>query len=119
MCFLILFHSMNLMCFADHLNSLLLTFCSLCFILSLLLCFVQNLLFLKVKATQTHFSFYVFDFNLSNVPNKISSTHTRLLNFQEFSNPPPFIKFWKIFQRPTPCLFHYPHPSFRHSRVIS
>ena len=89
MCFLILFHSMNLMCFADHLNSLLLTFCSLCFILSLLLCFVQNLLFLKMKATQTHFSFYVFDFNLSNVPNKISYTHTRLLNFQEFSNTPP------------------------------
>ena len=44
------------MCFADHLNSLLMIFCSLSFILSLLLCFVQNL-FLKLKATQNTSAF--------------------------------------------------------------
>ena len=38
------------------------------------------------------FSLFVFDFNLSN---KVSSTPTRLLNFQEFSNSP----FYKALKR--------------------
>ena len=42
MCCLILFYRMNLMCFADYLNSLLLIFCFFRFILSLLIHFVPT-----------------------------------------------------------------------------
>ena len=44
------------------------------------------MLFLKSDSNPKHFSFFVFDFNVSN---KISSTLARLLNFQFL---PPFIK---------------------------
>ena len=43
------------------------------------------MLFLKSYSNPKHFSFFVFDFNVSN---KIFSASTRQLNFQEFSNPP-------------------------------
>ena len=39
---------------------------------------------LKSDSNPKHVSFFVFN---SNVSNKISSTPTRLLHFQEFSNP--------------------------------
>ena len=68
---------------------------------------IQNMLFLKGDSTSNYFSFFVFYFNTLK---KIFSTRPRLLNSQEFSNPPPpvsfkppppphlFIKFWRIFQ---------------------
>ena len=87
----------SLMCFADHLNFLLLIFCFLGFVLSQFFHFVptlyyclkeciwfKNLLFLKSDSNPKHFSLFVFDFNVSN---KISSTPTRLLYFQDFFNP--------------------------------
>ena len=83
----------NLMCFADHLNSLLLVFCSFSFILAgpivsfcyyLILMFKRMHLIQKVDSNSKHFSFFVFYFNVSN---KISSTPPQALNFQEFSYP--------------------------------
>ena len=93
MCFSILFYRMKLMCFAGHLNSLLLIFCSFISILSLLFLFCpylilmskrkhliqKNLLFLKSDSNPKHFSFFVFDLNVSN---KICSTW--LLHFFYF-----------------------------------
>ena len=98
---------MNLMCFADHLNSLLLIFCSFSFILApfilahfsptfFLASISSYLIVMPTKmyliqmgdSNSKHFSFFVFYFNVSN---KISSTPPRLLLFK---NPP------RLFQLP-------------------
>ena len=71
-----LFYRMNLMCFADHLNSLFVIYCSFSFILSLL--------FLKSNGEPRHFSFFVFDFNLSS---KIFQS-PGLLSSKDYSHPP-------------------------------
>ena len=110
---------MNLMCFADHLNSLLLIFCSFSFILApfilahfsptfFLASISSYLIVMPTKmyliqmgdSNSKHFSFFVFYFNVSN---KISSTPPRLLLFK---NPSLFI--------PTSPL----PPSIRHARVV-
>ena len=82
---MILFYKMNLICFVDLWNSLLLIFCSFNFILSLFKknAFDKTLLFLRNDSNLKYFSSFVFNFSVSN---KISSTPMQLLNFQEFSN---------------------------------
>ena len=108
-CFLILFYRMNLMCFADHLNYLLLIFCPIRFNLSLLFHFFtaecmqfKNLLFIKGDSNPKHFSFFVIYFN---VPNEVSFTSPRLIDFQEFSNPPPFIQTTPFIKLCIPALY--------------
>ena len=108
MYFFILFYRMNLMCFADCLDSLLLIFCSFCsfcpyyFILFLFNTNVlKNAFDSKINDSNPK-HFFVFDFHVSN---KISSTPTRLLIFQEFSNPSVYFKptsVYYLFQPPTP-----------------
>ena len=73
------------------------------------------MLFLKGNSNSKHFSFFVFYFD---VPNKISSTPPRLLNFQEFSNPclfqppsPRLLSFEEFSNLPAPRLFQPPPPS--------
>ena len=128
MCFLILFYRMKLMCLADHVNSLLLIFCSFSFILSLVpivsFCsylilmskrknLIYRLLFLKgdsnPKLFSSLYSFLSYQRKFSpphpgyqifkNFPTSSPSRlfqRPRLLSFEEFSTPPPFI--------PTPLL---------------
>ena len=48
---------------------------------------IQKLVILKSDSILKHFSFFAFDFNVSN---KMSSAPTRLLNFQQFSNDPVY-----------------------------
>ena len=75
-------------------------------------------MFLKSDSSPKQFSFFIFDFNVSN---ETSSTPTRLLNFQEFSNYTPlscllsFEKFSNFHQHPTPVYSNT--PSVRHARV--
>ena len=59
---------------------------------------VQNCVVFKSDSSQKQISFFVFNFNVSN---KIASTPTGLINFQEFSNPsfiptPPLIKLGRL-----------------------
>ena len=77
----------------------------------------------KGDSNSKHFSFFAFYLNVSN---KISSTPPRLLNFQEFSNPPfiptpaPRLLSFEEFSNPPfiPTLPPPPLPSIRHSRVL-
>ena len=97
------------MCFADHLNYLLLIFCPIRFNLSLLFHFFtaecmqfKNLLFIKDDSNPKHFSFFVIYFN---VPNEVSFTSPRLIDFQEFSTPP--LRLFKL-----PHLLNFVYPLF-------
>ena len=92
------------MCFANHLNSLLLIYLILMSKRIKRIILFKNMLFLKCGSYSERFRFFLFYFNLSN---KIPSTPTRLLNFQEF---PPC-----LFQRQTPGLLSFEeffNPSF-------
>ena len=113
LCFLILFYRINLTCFVDHLNSLLLIFCSFSFLLSILfpIClkecvWFKNLLLLKSDINPKHFSFFAIDFNVSN---KLSPIPRGYQSFKDFRPSPQFIPnnspppnpcttFWAIFQ---------------------
>ena len=103
----------NLMCFADHLNSLLLIYLIL---MSKRIHLIQKYVVFKGFCCfgSKRFNFFVFVFYF-NILSEISSTLFQLLNLEEFSNlsclfqplppPPPvtFIEFWRIFQ----CKFLY------------
>ena len=92
---------MNLICFANHLNSLLSIFYPYSFILSLFLKSDSNpehfgFFAFESDSNPEHFGFFAFDFNISN---KISSTiFSRIplpfISFEGFFNlsfvPPPF-----------------------------
>ena len=121
LCFLILFYRINLTCFVDHLNSLLLIFCSFSFLLSLLfpIClkecvWFKNLLLLKSDINPKHFSFFAIDFNVSN---KLSPIPRGYQSFKDFRPSPQFIPN----NPPPPRPVHYvlsnfsilpPHPPF-------
>ena len=96
LCFLILFYRINLTCFVDHLNSLLLIFCSFSFLLSILfpIClkecvWFKNLLLLKSDINPKHFSFFAIDFNVSN---KLSPIPRGYQSFKDFRPSPQFIR---------------------------
>ena len=81
--FLDLFYRMNSMCFADHLNSLLLTFCSFSFIFFPIVSFCSYVILMyeknhmiqksvKSDSNPKHFSFFVFYFKVSRVNQLVS-----------------------------------------------
>ena len=90
----------------------------------------KNMLFLKSDSNPKQFSFFVFDFSVSN---KISSTSTRLLNLQEFFNfhvysnhpPPPRSLSFEEFSNPTPTPYPTPPPRLfqlppiKHWRIVT
>ena len=98
-CVLLIIRILYCWCFVP-----LVSFCPYYFILFLHNITVEKNAFdskiLKSDSNSKRFSFFVFDFNITH---KICSNPNRLLNFQEFSNPPlpvysnSHIKFWRIF----------------------
>ena len=104
---------MNLMCFADHLNSLLLIFCFFSFILALLFHFIPTF---NIMSKRMHFiqKYVVFNMLVIAYQNTSASLYSILTYQIKFPPPHRAIKFSRIFQPPPPPPVYSNTPSPPH-----